>query len=384
MTDWDRVEELRAKGWDWKAIAKEGDVGFSPPQGSKDAGKALRAAYVSRKARAAQRARRRERRSTVRTEERRPTGGTLPDLLVQLGVLVALAGALWYAVASVVPLAGAFVAPFPDLLGVILVGIGLLTAGMVVGVERSFPPWRKYAAVGVVVGLLAPAGAVLAAQSAGIPNLSTSVSNAAGSNWYKAENDLWASGGKPVVLFYGSLACPYCAASSWALYAALLDFGTLTGTSYSSSSPTDVYPNTPEVSFAGATFTSAYLGLDIRESTNNQQITLPSLSVVEQAYVNAYDSRQSIPFYLFGGVYFHLGTLVSPSALAPSGSPLPAAQVAASLAQQNPNDSVYQAIHQAQIYLEAYIVKLDERAGITPPSSVTSDSAVMSVVAQIP
>ena len=384
MTDWDRVDELRAKGWDWKAIAKEGDVGFSPPEGAKDAGKALRAAYVSRRARAAQRARRRERRSASREEERPPAGGPGPDLLVQMGILVALAGALWYGVASVVPLAAAFVPPFPDLLAVILVGVGLLTAGMVVGVERSFPPWKKYAAVGVAVGLLAPAGAVLGAQSAGVPNLSTAVAPAVGSSWYKAQNDVWASGGKPIVFFFGSLACPYCAASSWALYGALQDFGTLTGTTYSSSSPTDVYPNTPEVSFTGATFTSSYLSLDLREATDNTQITLPPLNVVEQAYVTTYDNGQSIPFYVIGGIYFHRGALLSPTALAPGGTALPAAQVAASLAQKNPNDPVYQAILSAQIYLEAYFVKLDQIAGIAPPTSVTGNSAVMSIVAQIP
>ena len=383
MTDWDRVEELRAKGWDWNSIAKEDDVGFAPPEGAKDPGKALRTAYVNRRARATQRARRRERRSSVRTEERRPTGRTVPDLLIQLGIAVALLGAVWYGVATVFPIAGALVPPFPDVLGVLLVGVGLLTAGMVLGVERSFPAWKKYAVVGLAIGLLAPTAAGLAAQRAGVPNLSTNIVPATGSNWYKAANDVWTSGGRPVIFFYGSVACPYCAATSWALYAALNDFGALSGTTFTSSSPSDVYPNTPEVSFVSATYASAFMTLVLRETDNNQQITLPSLNLVEQAYVSTYNSGQSIPFELVGGVYFHLGSLIAPTAFAPSGTPLTPQAVAQSLGSMNPSDPVYQAIRQAQVYLEAYFVKIDQIAGIVPPASVTNDAAVMAVVAQI-
>jgi hypothetical protein len=30
MVDWDRVEQLRSKGWDWERIAADPKVGFHP------------------------------------------------------------------------------------------------------------------------------------------------------------------------------------------------------------------------------------------------------------------------------------------------------------------------------------------------------------------
>jgi len=65
--------------------------------------------------------------------------------------------------------------------------------------------------------------------------------------------------GKPEVLYIGGEYCPFCAAERWALAAALSRFGTLSGLSLIHSSPTDVYANTPTLSFARATYTSKYL-----------------------------------------------------------------------------------------------------------------------------
>ena len=65
--------------------------------------------------------------------------------------------------------------------------------------------------------------------------------------------------GKPEVLYMGGEYCPYCAAERWALAAALSRFGTLSGLSLIRSSPTDVYANTPTLSFAKASYTSKYL-----------------------------------------------------------------------------------------------------------------------------
>jgi hypothetical protein len=107
------------------------------------------------------------------------------------------------------------------------------------------------------------------------------------------------------------------------------------------------------------------------------------VTAVEQAYVNAYNSGGGIPFLIVGGRYIHGGTLVDPGALESSGTALTPQLVAQSMTAANPNDPVYVAIHQAQVYLEAYFVKIDQAAGITPPSSVTGDAAVAAIVAQI-
>ena len=43
MVDWDRVEELRGKGWGWDRIADDEDVGFHPEASVTEPGRALRA-----------------------------------------------------------------------------------------------------------------------------------------------------------------------------------------------------------------------------------------------------------------------------------------------------------------------------------------------------
>jgi hypothetical protein len=65
--------------------------------------------------------------------------------------------------------------------------------------------------------------------------------------------------GKPEVLYVGGEFCPYCAAERWAIAAALSRFGHLTGLHFIHSSPTDVYADTPTLSFYKSGFTSGYV-----------------------------------------------------------------------------------------------------------------------------
>ncbi len=380
MTNWDRVEELRKQGLDWKAISKDPKVGFTPPKDAASPGRALREAYEGRDARAERQARRE---AEVAAKEAQKGRSSAAESLVRLGIVVALIGIIWSVLAFLVPLLGALVPLFPDLVILTIFGLGLLGAGMVLGVDTAFLPWKKYAALGVVLGIVVAGVAGLAAQSAGVPSLSSAVVPETGAGWEKAPNAVWSSGGLPVLFYYGSVACPYCAASSWAIYEALSQFGSLSGWSYGTSSPTDVYPNTPEVSFVGASLVSSSISIDMRESNDPSTITLPSVNAVEQAYLNAYNTGGGIPFLIVGGVYIHVGTLVDPAALAVGGVPLTPQQVAQSLAAANPGDPVYTVIHTATIYLEAYLVKIDQAAGITPPATVTGDAAVAAIVAQI-
>lgn len=65
--------------------------------------------------------------------------------------------------------------------------------------------------------------------------------------------------GKPEVLYIGGEFCPYCRAERWAIAAALSRFGHLTGLRFIHSSPTDVYADTPTLSFYKSAFTSGYV-----------------------------------------------------------------------------------------------------------------------------
>jgi len=67
------------------------------------------------------------------------------------------------------------------------------------------------------------------------------------------------AGGKPELLYMGGEYCPFCAAERWAIAAAVSRFGTLSGLHFIHSSPTDVYPSTPTLSFYKSRYTSRYL-----------------------------------------------------------------------------------------------------------------------------
>jgi hypothetical protein len=51
MVDWDRVEQLRSKGWDWDQIAEDEKVGFHPDASVHDPGRALRGLYHRQRSR---------------------------------------------------------------------------------------------------------------------------------------------------------------------------------------------------------------------------------------------------------------------------------------------------------------------------------------------
>jgi len=114
------------------------------------------------------------------------------------------------------------------------------------------------------------------------------------------------SAGKPEVLYIGAGYCPYCAAERWPLVTALLHFGTFTGLSDSASSPIDINPNTPTLSFHGATYTSQYLTfIGIEETTNQPRggsyVPLDVPTAAEQAVEAKYG--RGIPFIDFGGKF---------------------------------------------------------------------------------
>lgn len=86
---------------------------------------------------------------------------------------------------------------------------------------------------------------------------------------YGGDRAVWKAGGKPVMLYIGAEYCPYCAASRWSLVAALARFGRWSGLEYMSSSATDMFPGTPTLTFAHASYSSPYLRFESVEETSN-------------------------------------------------------------------------------------------------------------------
>jgi len=118
------------------------------------------------------------------------------------------------------------------------------------------------------------------------------------------------SAGKPEVLYLGGEFCPYCAAERWALTAALSRFGTFSGLSLIHSSPTDVYPSTPTLSFYQSGYTSKYLAFTPVEMAGEADdatgpfghVALQNPTPAQSALFTKYGSG-SIPFVDIGNQY---------------------------------------------------------------------------------
>jgi len=315
VVDWDRVEELRSKGWDWDRIAKDPKVGFHPEASVREPGRALRGLY--------HRQRSRERRQeapapkTKKETEARERRWTL----TRVGYLLLPIFAVWFALA--------YVAPSP--VGLIVPAIPYLALGtavaaflLVFGLWRSSGPrWSKALrttlVTGIVLGLVVSGvialGGVLLFGCPYLPPASSATGQPAG--WTSVNVRAWQDGGRPVVYFYGATWCPYCSASSWAIWKALTEFGTVTGnyTSYSFGPPEGIQ-YIPEMVLAYAQLASSTVAWQVSEYVAGSDGIFPGTSnCYQQAYVTAY-SGSSIPFVVVNGQYVHGGTsLIQPTNL---------------------------------------------------------------------
>jgi hypothetical protein len=180
--------------------------------------------------------------------------------------------------------------------------------------------------------------------------------------------------GKPDVLYIGAEYCPFCAAERWPLVVALSRFGTWSGLSATTSGAEDVFPNTPTVSFHGATFTSDYLTFHGYETQTNkmsggQYTVLDTVPAADQKVFDSYNkppyvaSAGGIPFLDIAGKYVSSGASYSPELLA--GKSL--AQIAAALA--DPSSEIGMAVNANANVLTAAIC---QETGNEPADVCTS------------
>ena len=160
-----------------------------------------------------------------------------------------------------------------------------------------------------------------------VTNVSPAVLNAVGagtaSNVPKAATNPTAltSEGKPLVLYVGGEFCPYCAATRWGVVVALSRFGTFTGLGQTSSSSSDVYPDTATLTFHGSSYTSTYVAFKGYELSDRNHQTLDVPPAADSAIFEKYDSPPyvpqagSIPFVDIGGKYFLYGSAYDPQTL---------------------------------------------------------------------
>jgi hypothetical protein len=131
------------------------------------------------------------------------------------------------------------------------------------------------------------------------------------------------AGGKPKMLYVGAEYCPYCAAERWPVVVALSRFGTWSGLGAATSSSSDVFPNTPSLSFHGATFTSDVLTFTGYETTDSNRAPLDTPSAADQKLFDTYDgppylagTAGGIPFIDIAGKYASSGASFGPELLA--------------------------------------------------------------------
>jgi len=318
MVDWDRVEELRSKGWDWDRIAADPKVAFHPDTSVKEEGRALRGLYHRQRSR---RARDTEavvaKKPSKEERERAERKWTLP----RIGYLLLPIVGIWFVIA--------YLAPSP--VGLILPAIPWLALGLAVvafiliyGLLRSEKKWspvfRSTLISGIVLGLIVSGliglTAALAFGCPYLPPQSLLSSEPGADGWAKAPVSPWQDGGAPVVFFLGATWCPYCSASSWAVWKALTEFGTVTGATTSYSSSGDVYASTPEMVLGGVSLSSSTISWQVAEDQSGVDGTFPTTSnCFQNAYFTAY-SGSSIPFLVLNGQYVHGGSsLINPQGL---------------------------------------------------------------------
>ncbi|MGN6129585.1 MAG: DUF929 family protein [Nocardioidaceae bacterium] len=172
------------------------------------------------------------------------------------------------------------------------------------------------------------------------------------------------AGGKPKVLYIGAEYCPYCAAERWPITVALSRFGKFTGLGTTHSASNDVFPNTPTLSFHGASFTSKYVAFTGVETSSNKLVNgqyapLDTPSPADQKTFATYDrppyvsgGAGAIPFIDIAGRYVSAGATYSPQLLAGKTHQ----QIAAAL--KDPTSPIAQAVDGSANLFTAAICKV--------------------------
>lgn len=179
--------------------------------------------------------------------------------------------------------------------------------------------------------------------------------------------------GKPRVLYVGAEYCPYCAGERWAVVSALSRFGTFSQLGTTSSSGSDVFPNTATLSFHGATYTSSLLSFtgvevttNVVNASGNGYTPLDTLTAADQKIATTYNSAGSIPFVDFGNRYAIVGASYDVGLL----QGLTQTQIAAQLA--DPTTATAKGVLGAANMMTAALCKMTNGQ----PAAVCSSTAV--------
>jgi hypothetical protein len=370
MVDWDRVEQLRSKDWEWDDIADDPKVGFQADSGAGDPGRALRVLYHRRRSKG------KGKESSAKPDKRALDVRERKWNLVRVGYLLVPILAVWFVVAYLAP------SPVGLILGAvpyILLGLAVATFVLIYALLRAEKRWTKVyrntVISAVVVGLVFTGVVGLAGTLIfGCPYLppASALSNQPGPGWIYGNMGPWQDSGKAVVYFYGASWCPFCSAASWSIWKGLSEFGTVSGTSLSFSNLSDTDGGTPEIVLANAQVTSSVISFRVNEDTSGAAGNFPGTSdCFEAAYVAAY-SNGGIPFFVINGRAIHVGSFIDPTTLHPYwySDTTPAGSGAGTVSGQVQAESgtAWSAVSNQAWWVMAYIAK----ASGTPVATLSS------------
>ena len=112
------------------------------------------------------------------------------------------------------------------------------------------------------------------------------------------------------MLYVGAEYCPFCAMERWALIGALSRFGTFTGVTETTSSSTDVHPDTPTFSFKDAKYTSDVVAFEAVETQDRDGKPLQTLEGDNLALFQKFNPGGGIPWITYGGTHATDGATV--------------------------------------------------------------------------
>lgn len=180
--------------------------------------------------------------------------------------------------------------------------------------------------------------------------------------------------GKPRILYVGAEYCPYCAAERWPFVVAMSRFGTFSNLQATSSAAApEVFPDTPTLSFHGATYTSQYLSFTAVETQTNTHQPLDTLTADDQKLFDTYNSGGGIPWIDYGGKAASGGASIDATLLAGKTQATIAAEIA------DPSTALSKAVLGSANVITARLCQLTGNQ----PAAVCSSSAVSAVAGSL-
>ncbi|HTC69413.1 MAG TPA: DUF929 family protein, partial [Acidothermaceae bacterium] len=177
------------------------------------------------------------------------------------------------------------------------------------------------------------------------------------------------------VLYVGAEWCPYCAVTRWPLTVALSRFGTFTNLQTTKSASNDVNPNTPTLSFHGASYTSTYIDFVPVEVQDGSRHTLETLTSAQNSLFESI-AKGTFPFVDFGGKWAQKEASANPAVLAGLTPDAVAAQLG------NSTSTIGSTVQQGADVFSAIICGLDggkPAAVCTSPAVTGATSALASI-----